>query len=130
MILVYLLFALTLSTILMVVFDAKIPDQKRSDAFILFFAALMLIAWAVDEWVLPIVAIEGIATWVPGMAVSIFGLILVVSAILSARSQGPIIRAGVHHSKREDVEAIGFDIVLLFLIAAFGIMVLRNTMIE
>jgi len=130
MIIVYLLFALTLSAILVVVFGATIPEQKRSEAFIAFFAALMLIAWAVDAWFLPAIAIKGVGTWVPDLAVSIFGAILVVLAVISMRSQGPLIRAGVRHSMRQDAEAIGFDLVLLILMAAFGIMVLRSIMMK
>jgi hypothetical protein len=130
MILVYLLFTLTLSAILMVVFGAKIPEQKRSEAFMVFFAAFMLIAWAADEWLLPVVAMHGIASWVPGLAVFIFAAILVVSAVLSTRSWGPLIRAGMHHSMKQDAEAIGFDIALLVLIAAFGIMVLKSIMVR
>jgi|SRR5208283_2512924 len=130
MILIYLLFTLTLSAILVVVFGAKIPEQKRSEAFMTFFAALMLIAWAVDAWLLPVVAMQGIASWVTVLAVSIFAAILVVSAVLSTRSRGPLSRAGMHHSMRQDAEAIGFDIALLVLMAAFGIMVLKSIMMK
>jgi hypothetical protein len=128
MIIVYLLFALTLSTILVVIFGATIPEQKRSDAFIAFFAALMLVAWAVDAWFLPDIAIKGVGTWVPDLAVSIFGAILVIFTVIASRSQGPLMRAGVYHSMRQDAMAIGFDIVLLILMVAFGIIVLRSIM--
>ncbi len=104
MIIIYLLFALTLSTILVVVFGATIPEQRRSEAFIAFFAALMLVAWAVDAWFLPAIAIKGVGTWVPDLAVSIFGAIIVVFAFISRRSQGPLIRAEVYHSMKQDAK--------------------------
>lgn len=130
MILVYLLFALTLSTVVMVLFGAKISERKRSEAFIAFFAVLMLIAWGVDAWLLPVIAIKGVGAWVPDLAVSIFGAMLVVSAVLSTRPQTPFVRARLHHNMRQDVEAIGFDIVLLILIVAFGLAVLRSIMMK
>ena len=130
MILVYILFALTLSAVLMAVFDAEIPEQVRSEAFIAIFAALMLVAWSVDAWLLPYVAMKGAAPWVPVVAVCIFGAILAVSAVLSTRSESTLMRGGAHHGVKRDVEAIGFDFVLLVLMAVFGIMVLGIAMLK
>ena len=125
MILLYILFALTLSAILTGLLGVKIPEQKRSDTFIIIFVALMLAGWAVVQWFLPIVALKGTGGWVPALLIIIFGAILVLSAVLSARSRGPLVKAAAHHSVREDAEAIGFDIGILVLMAVFGIALLR-----
>jgi hypothetical protein len=130
MILLYLLFALTLSTILTMLFGPKIPEQKRGEAFIVVFTVLMLAAWAIDEWLLPIVGIEGVGTWVPDAAVLIFVAMLIASAAFSTRSRGLMIEARVHHGMRQDSEAIGFDIVLLILLMAFGITVLTSILMK
>ncbi|MGE5173780.1 MAG: hypothetical protein ACM3MD_08125 [Betaproteobacteria bacterium] len=121
----YLLFALTVSTTLTALFGEHIPQNRRGEAFIGFFILLVLIAWAVDAWLVPAVAAGRSATWLPALFLIIFGAILVTSAILAARSSGPFVQAVVHHDNRLDAEAAAFDFLLWFAVLIFGIAVIR-----
>lgn len=125
MFLLYILFALTVAMILTALFAARIPEQKRGEAFIGFFVVLVLAAWAVDEWLVPAVFAGLRAAWLPVLFLVIFGAIFVVSALLSVRSQGPLGWAGVHHDRRLDAEAEAFDLVLWLAVLVFGIAVIR-----
>ncbi len=124
-ILLYLLFALTVSTTLTAFFGERIPQHRRGDAFIGFFILLVLIAWAVNAWLVPAVAAGRGTPWLPILFLIIFGAILVTSAILSARSSGPFAQAAVHHDNRLDAEAAAFDFLLWFAVLIFGIAVMR-----
>ncbi len=126
MILLYLLFALTVSMTLTALFGARIPQHRRGDAFIGFFIAIVLIAWAVDAWFVPAVAAGRNAPWLAVLFLMIFGAILAASAILSVRSSGPLVRAALHHDSRLDAEAAAFDFLLWFAVLIFGIALMRT----
>ncbi len=124
-ILLYLLFALTVSMTLTAIFGARIPQQRRGEAFIGFFILLVLIAWAVDAWLAPAVSAGRSTPWVAVLFLIIFGAILVASAVLSVRSPGPLVQATLHHDNRLDAEAAAFDILLWFAVLIFGIAFIR-----
>src|SRR5512147_2140867 len=105
MILVYLLFALTVSTLLSALFSARIPENRRGEAFIGFFVALMVLAWAADEWLLP--ALEGglKSSWIPPLTLVIFAAVFAASTLLSIRTPGPLQHAAVDRHGRLNAEA-------------------------
>ncbi len=126
MILLYILFALTSSMILTALFASHVQENRRGDVFIGFFVLIFLAALAMVEWLIPAVIAGRNPVWTPVLFLIIFGAILVASAILSVRSSGPLALAGVHHSNKQDAEALTFDIILWVLMLIFGIVIMRN----
>ncbi len=126
MLLVYLLFALTFSTILLALFSEHIPERRKDDAFISFFAALMLLAWAVDDWLLPALAGDRKTPWPAVAALIIFGSVLASSLALSVRVPRRLRHAPAFHSTRFDAEAASFDLVLWLLMVTLGLSVMRS----
>jgi hypothetical protein len=126
MLLVYLLFALTVSTILTALFAERIPEDRKGEAFISFFSVLIALAWAADKWLFPALA-DGFKTaWVGALALIVFGGVFLASAILSVRTPGPLKRAVVYHNGRLDAEAAVFDLALWFATLAAGITVMKS----
>jgi hypothetical protein len=126
MILVYLLFALTVSTILSALFSARIPENRKGEAFIGFFAALMVLAWAADEWLLPALAAGLKTPWIPLLTLIIFAGVLASSAVLAVRTPGPLRHAVVNRDSRLNTEAAVFDLALWFAMLVSGMAVLRS----
>jgi hypothetical protein len=125
-ILLYILFALTVAMVLTALSAPRVPEQRRGEAFIAFFIALLLAAVAAVEWqVLAIAAGRGVV-WVPALLLVIFAGILVVSTLLSIRQTGSFARAGGSHNHRQDVEAVSFDIALWLLMLIFGVLIMRR----
>jgi hypothetical protein len=126
MILLYLLFALTVAMVLTALFAPRVPEQRRGEVFIVFFIALFLAGGVALEWQVPAFAAGRINAWVPALLLAIFGAILVVSVLLSARPTGSFARAGGSHNHRQDVEEAAFDIALWLLMLIFGILIMRS----
>ncbi len=126
MILMYLLFSLTASAILTALISEHIPQKREGEAFIVFFAALMIVAWVVDEWVLPDLSRGHIISWLPAALLILFGGVLAASTILAVRKSGPLRQAVVNHGNRLDAEAMVFDVILWLALLAIGIVVLRS----
>lgn len=126
MLLVYLLFALTVSTVLTALFSARIPENRRGDAFIGFFAALMVLAWAADTWLLPTLASGPGRSWVPIVMLAVFAGVLASSAILAVRTPRPLRHAAVHHDWRLNGEAAVFDLVLWTALLVLGMALLKS----
>jgi hypothetical protein len=124
-ILLYILFALTVATVLTALFAPRIPEQRRGDAFIVFFIAL-LVAGAVVGWEVPAIAAGRGAAWAPLLLLVVFAALLVASMLLSVRPTGSFVRAGGPHNLRQDAEAAAFDIALWLLMLIFGILVIRS----
>lgn len=127
MILMYMLFALTVSTVLTALISARIPQNREGEAFIGFFVALMVLAWAADEWLLPALAAGQKTSWLPVLLLIMFGGVFAASTILSVKTPGPPQQAVVNHGNRLDAEAVVFDLILWFALLAVGIAVLRST---
>lgn len=126
MILLYILFALTAATVLTALSAPRVPEQRRGEAFIAFFAALLLAGGAASEWqALSISAGRGNA-WAPALLLAVFAAILVVSTFLSVRPTGSFARSGASHNLRQDAEAAAFDIALWLLMLVFGILMTRG----
>jgi hypothetical protein len=126
MILVYLLFALTVSSVLFALFSASIPENRKGEAFMGFFAAFMVLAWAANTWLLPALAAGLKTSWIPFLTLTIFGGVLAASAILSVRTHGPLQHAAVDHDNRLSGEAAVFDLVLWSAILVLGMVVLKS----
>ncbi len=126
MILMYMLFALTTSAILTALISEHIPRRREGEAFIVFFAALMVVAWAVDAWVLPDLARGQIISWLPAVLLIMFGGVFAASTILSVRKSRPLLQAMVNHDNRLDAEAMVFDLILWVALLTVGIIVLRS----
>ena len=127
MILMYMLFALTVSTILTALFSEYIPQKREGEAFIGFFVALMALAWAADEWLLPALAAGHKESWLPISLVIIFGGFFAASTVLSVRTSGLPHQAIVNHDNRlGGAEAIVFDVILWLALLTVGITVLRS----
>ncbi|HEX9019937.1 MAG TPA: hypothetical protein VF903_01610 [Nitrospirota bacterium] len=126
MMLVYLLFALTVSTILTALFSARNPQNGKGGAFIGFFVALMLLAWAANAWLLPRLAAGLKISWLPVLALIIFGAVFAASATLSVRPLRPMKMATAGRNNRLDAEAAVFDLFLWFGLLIAGIAVLKS----
>ena len=126
MILVYLLFALTASSVLTALFSASVPENRKGEAFMGFFAALMVLAWAADEWLLPALAAGLKTSWIPLLTLVIFGGVLAASAILSVRTHGPLQHAAVDHDNRLNGEAAVFDLLLWSAMLVLGMAALKS----
>ncbi len=126
-ILLYILFALTVSMVLTALSAPWVPEQRRGEAFIVFFMALLLAAGASAEWQVPAIAAGSRGdAWTPALLLVVFSAILVVSAFLSVRPPDSFARAGGSHNHRQDAEAVAFDIVLWLLMLIFGILIMRS----
>lgn len=125
-ILLYVLFALTIAMVLTALFAPRVPEQRRGEAFIAFFIALLLAAGAVIEWLVPAITAGGGGAWMPALILVIFAAILIVSALLSVRTPRSFARAGGPHNQRQDAEALAFDIALWLLMLIFGIAIMRS----
>jgi hypothetical protein len=124
-ILLYILFALTVATVLTALLAPRVPEQRRGDAFIAIFIVL-LAAGAAVGWEVPASAAGRVALWTPLLLLVIFAALLVVSMLLSIRPTGSFVRAGGSHNHRQDAEAATFDIALWLLMLIFGILVMRS----
>lgn len=125
-ILLYILFALTAAMVLTALSAPRVPEQRRGEAFIAFFIALLLAGGAALEWQVPAIAAGRTIEWVPALLLFIFAAILVVSALLSVRRTGSFARAGGSHNHRQDLEAAAFDIALWLLMLIFGIVIMGS----
>ena len=126
MILVYVLFALTVSTVLTALFSARIPENRRGEAFIGFFAVLMVLAWAANTWLLPSLAAGPRSSWIPITMLIIFAGVLASSAVLSVRTPRPFQHAVVRHDGRLNGEAAVFDLVLWVALLVLGMALLKS----
>ncbi len=126
MILLYILFALTVAMVLTALSAPWVPEQRRGEAFIALFIALLLAGGAAVEWQVPAIAAGRGVAWVPALLLVIFTAILVVSTLLSVRKTGSFARAGGSHNHRQDAEAVAFDIALWLLMLIFGILIMRS----
>lgn len=129
MILMYMLFALTASAVLTALIAEHIPQKREGEAFIVFFAALMIVAWVVDEWVLPDLARGPIVSWLPTVLLIVFGGVFTASTILSVRKSRPLQQAVVNYNNRFDAEAMVFDLILWLALLTAGIIVLRSVVL-
>jgi hypothetical protein len=127
MILMYMLFALTVSTVLTALISAYIPKKREGEAFIGFFVALMVLAWAADEWLLPTLTAGQKTSWLPILILIMFGGFFVASTILSVKTYGSPQPAMVNHENRHNAEAMVFDLILWFALLIVGIAVLRSS---
>ena len=126
MMLMYILFALTISAVLTALISAHIQQNRRSEAFIGFFVALMMLSWAADEWLVPVIAAGQKISWMPIVLLIIFGGVFVASTILSIRTSRPLQQTVMNHDFRLDAEAMTFDLILWFALLTLGITVLRS----
>lgn len=126
MILVYLLFALTVSTVLTALFSARIPQSRKGEIFIGIFVAIMVLAWAADQWLLPELATGLSTSWPLVLTLIIFVTILAVSLSLSVRTPGPLRQAVTNHDSRLDTEAAVFDLLLWLALLIVGITIMRS----
>ncbi len=127
MMLVYILFALTLSTVLSALFSRRSPENRKGDGFIGFFIALLLLAWAMDAWLLPLLAANRGISWPGVTALVVFGAILVSSFALSVRTPRFLKQAALTgHEHRFDAEATAFDLLLWLVLVTLGIILIRS----
>ena len=126
MILVYILFALTFSLVLTAVFAGNISQHRQGHTFIFFFILLMLLAGAVDEWLVPVAASEQRSSLFPGVFLAVFAAILAASVILSVRSPSRMmLQAAPQSNPRLDTEAVVFDSIIWLAVLISGIAVLK-----
>jgi hypothetical protein len=124
-ILLYVVFALTVSTILTALVAGLIPERRWGDAFIAFFVLLVLCAGAADAWLVPVVAAGQRSSVLPVIFLIAFGAMLAASIILMTRSTRPLMQAAIHRENRLEAEAAAFDAVLWLAVLIFGIAVLK-----
>jgi hypothetical protein len=129
MILVYLLFALTVTTVLTAFISARIPQGRKGDIFIGLFVVIMLLAWATDQWLLPSLAAGLRTSWPLVLTMVVFVTIFAVSLALSVRTPGLLRQAVVNHDSRLDTEAAVFDLLLWLALLIVGITIMRAIML-
>jgi len=131
MILLYMLFALTVSTVLTALISERVPQSqsREKEVFIGFFAALMVLAWAADKWLFPTLAAGQRTSWPSILVLILFGGVFAASTILSVKTSAPPRKAVVNHSGRLDTEAMVFDVVLWFALLTIGIVALRSILL-
>jgi len=125
MILIYLLFALTVSMVLTAFAAARMPQKRSGEVFIGLFIVFVLIAWAADAWLVPAIAAGLKVAWLPVVLLIVFGGVLTASAILSTSPLWAPAWALEHNHSRLDAEATVFDFALWFMMLVFGIVVLK-----
>jgi hypothetical protein len=126
MVLVYILFALTVTTVLTALFSARIPESRKGEIYIGFFVAFMVLAWAADTWLLPALASGLRTSWPLILTLIIFVTMFAVSLSLSVRTPGPLRQAVANHKSRLDTEAAVFDLLLWFALLIVGITIMRS----
>ena len=125
MLLVYLLIALTFSTVLTASFSAHISERRKGDAFIGFFAVLMALAWAADEWLIPSLRAGLKTLWPSVITLAVFCTLLVLSAAFSIRAPGPLRQTVSGFENRLSTEAAVFDLFLWSALVLAGISLLK-----
>ncbi len=125
MLLVYILFALTFSTVLTASFSAHISESRKGEAFIGFFAVLMALAWAADEWLIPSLAAGLKTSWPPVVVLGMFCALLVLSTSFSIRAPGPLRMAVSGFENRLSAEAAAFDVIIWSALVLTGISLLK-----
>lgn len=100
MILMYILFALTVSTVFTALISEHNPRTREGEVFIAFFVALMVLAWAIHDWLLPALEAGQKTVWMPTLLLIIFGGFFTASIILSVRMSVPPQHAVVNHDNR------------------------------
>ncbi len=127
MILVYILFAMTFSTVLSAIFSSRIPEDRQGDAFIGFFIGLLVLAEAIDKWLWPALAAGYKVFWPVIVSLIVFAAVLAASVELSIRTprhvRQPIM---IEHDSRFDPEAVGFDLLLWVALVSLGIIAMRR----
>jgi hypothetical protein len=126
MVLVYLLFALTVTTILIALFSEHIPQKRKGEVYIGIFVALMVLTWAADAWLFPALAAGLKTMWPLVLTLVIFAVIIGVSLALSIRMHGPLRQAVADHGSRVDTEAAVFDLIIWSALLIAGIIILRS----
>ncbi len=126
MLLVYLLIALTFSTVLTAVFSAHIPEARKGDAFIGFFAAFIALAWAADAWLIPGLAHGMRASWTPVVTLIMFFALLILSLAYSVRAPLSLHQTMPGFEQRFSAEAAVFDLIIWIALVVAGIYVLRR----
>jgi hypothetical protein len=126
MILIYILFALTFSTVLTALFSARAPEHSKEELFIGFFVALLAAAWAADVWILPALAAGGHRTWLAAATLILFGAMFIASAALAAGGRRLRTQAVHHNESRFDAEAAVFDLLLWVVLLIAGIALMRS----
>jgi hypothetical protein len=126
MLLIYLLIALTFSTVLTASFSAHIPERRKGEAFIGFFAVLMALAWVADEWLIPSLRTGLKTPWPSAIVLAMFCTLLVLSAAFSIRAPGRPLRQTVSgFENRLSTEAAVFDLFLWSALVLAGISLLK-----
>ncbi len=124
MVLLYLLFALTVSTVLTAIFAGQAAQHQQGRAFLFFFILLLVIAGACDVWLVPVVAAGRGTIFSPVALLIVFGAVLSASVLLSVRSQHLMAQTAGHRDA-VDAEAAVFDSLIWLAMLIFGIAVLK-----
>jgi hypothetical protein len=125
MLVVYLLIALTFSAVLFAVFSAYISESRKGEAFIGFFAVLMALAGAADEWLVPSL-VKGLkSSWPPVITLAMFFALFVLSTAFSIRAPNPLRQSVSGSENRLSAEAAGFDLVIWFALVLTGVSLLK-----
>ncbi len=126
MILVYVLFALTVTAVIIALFSEHIPQNRKGEVYISIFVALMVLTWAADTWLFPALAAGLKTAWPLVLTLIIFAAIIVVSLALSVRMPGLLRQAVASHGTRLDMEAAVFDLLIWFILLIAGIIAMMS----
>ncbi len=129
MILLYLLFALTVSTVLTVLFAGQAAPHRQAHAFLFCFALLLLIGGVCDVWLVPIVASGQRSVFYPAVLLAVFCAFLTASVLLSVRAPIPMTPAASQHDTVLDAESAAFGSLVWLAVLIFGIAVLKTAVV-
>ncbi len=129
MVLVYVLFALTVSAILTALFSGTISQHGQGHAFMYFFALLLLLAGAVGVWLAPAIASGQRSGVYPAVLLAVFAAILALSTILSVRSRSALMPAAAERVASLETEAEVFGSLVWLALMISGITILKNFVI-
>jgi len=126
MALVYMLFALTATTILTAFFSEHIPQNRKGEIYIGIFVVFLVLAWTADVWLFPALAAGLRTSWPLVLTLIIFVAVFAGSLSLSVRTPGSLRYAVVSNNSRLDTEAAIFDLMIWFTLLIAGITIMRS----
>ncbi len=126
MILLYLLFALTVSTVFTALFAGQAAPHRQSHTFLFFFILFLLIAGVCDMWLVPVVGSGQRNALYPVALLTVFCAVLTSSVLLSVRSPLPMTQAAEHRDTGLDAESAVFGSIIWLALLIFGIAVLKT----
>ncbi len=125
MILLYVLFALTVSMVLTAVFSRQAAQHRQGHTFIFIFVLLFLMAGMCDLWLVPSIASGQRSLVYPVVLLVVFCAILTASVLLAVSLPRVAAHAAGHRDAGRDAESAAFGSLIWLATLIFGIAALK-----